>query len=256
MVSRTKLTVLVGSVVLLTALLALGLATVSAAPGVDLGIYKEALGRPGRTGVVIAGEELIYEIRVHNGGDTGATDVWVDDYLPPQVIYLGSNPEFCTWTGSNPLTCDLGDMAPYERRYFEVKVLVKPDAVADELDGTITMDNYAQVGSEDDDEDPSDNTFNHSIFVEDSADLSVIKMSKPDLSVEAGEYFTYTIIVENMGPSFARGVMLIDNIVSSGAFTIVGDPWMNRSGYCNPGPYPGYDGQVLGCWLQGLLEPK
>ncbi len=226
MISRTKVTVLVAGAVLLTALLALGLATVSAAPGPDLQIDKHVAGRPGRTGVVIAGEELIYEISVYNSGDA-ATDVVVSDTLPYEVIYLGSSPDVCTWDGFNPLTCYLGDMDPYEYREFEVKVLVAPWAVLFEWDGTLTMYNGAEVWSEEDDDDYSDNYVEHSIFVEDSADLTVVKMSKPDTYVRAGELFTYTIFVENLGPSVARFVGMRDNILSSGDFELV-DLFTNR----------------------------
>ncbi len=223
---RTKSTMLTGGALLLVLLVASSFALVSAAPGPDLSINKDALGRPGRTGVAIAGEELIYEIDVYNTGDAAA-NVVVSDTLPSQVIYLGSSPEVCTWDGFNPLTCDLGDMNPGEYREFEVKVLVDPTAVMLEWDGTITMDNYAVVGSNEDDDDPSDNTVNYSIFVEDSADLTVVKMSKPDTHVRAGELFTYTIFVENLGPSVARFVGMRDNILSSGDFQLV-DLYTNR----------------------------
>jgi uncharacterized repeat protein (TIGR01451 family) len=256
---RVKSTILAGGALLLVLLVASSFALVSAAPGVDLQISKRATGLPGITGVVIAGEELIYEIDVYNSGDTTATNVVVSDTLPYEVMYLGSSPDVCTWTGSNPLVCDLGDMDPYEDRSFEVKVLVAPWAVMFEWDGTITMDNYAVVGSDETDDDPTDNADNISIFVEDSADLSVIKMSKPDTQVRAGELFTYTIYVENLGPSVSRFVGMRDNLLSSGDFELV-DLYTNRDvlddmAFCEvEASEPGISNTILcGLWF---LEPK
>ena len=93
-----------------------------------------------QNGFVESGETLLYTITVANDGTVMLPDVVVSDTLPFQVLYLGSSPEVCTWDGSNPLTCDLGDMDPYEYREFQVKVLVAPWAVMYEADGTITMD--------------------------------------------------------------------------------------------------------------------
>jgi uncharacterized repeat protein (TIGR01451 family) len=223
---RVKSTMLAGGALLFVLLVASSFALVSAAPGPDLQIDKRATGLPYLTGVATAGEELIYEIEVYNSGDA-ATNVVVSDTLPSDVTYLGSSPDVCNWTGANPLTCYLGDMGPYEHQEFQVKVLVAPWEVYEEWDGTTTMDNYAVVGSDAADDDPSDNSVNHSIFVEDSADLTVTKMSKPDTYVEAGELFTYTIYVENLGPSIARFVAVRDNILSSGDFELV-DLYTNR----------------------------
>ena len=212
---RVKSTMLAGGALLFVLLVASSFALVSAAPGPDLWIEKRATGLPGIRGVAIAGEELIYEIRVHNSGDA-ATNVVVSDYLPLDVIYLGSSPDVCYSSDPSTLACDLGDMGPYDYREFQVKVLVAPWAVMWTGDGTITMENYAEVWSEEADDDPSDNTVSFPIFVEDSADLTVVKMSKPDTHVRAGELFTYTIFVENLGPSVARFVGMRDNILSSG----------------------------------------
>jgi uncharacterized repeat protein (TIGR01451 family) len=220
MVSRTKLVVLFGSVVLLTVLLALGLADVSAQSGVDLSISKWS--SPEAPGPVIAGEELFYHLRVYNSGLTAATNVLVTDTLPYGVSYI-DNTDDCSYNDVlHRLVCDLGTMERYEDREFDVKVRVDPWAVMETWDGTIVLDNSAVVGSSEEDDDPSDNTVTYSIFVQDSADLSVIKMSKPDTHVRAGQLFTYTIYVENLGPSVARFVGMRDELLSSGDFQIVG----------------------------------
>ncbi len=229
MIARTKLTVLVSSVVLLTALLALGLASVSAAPGVDLVISKSS--DPSAPGPVIAGEELFYHISVRNDGDTTATNVLVTDTLPYyyEALYVGDTGD-CYYDGYDELVCNLGTMEPGEQREFDVKMLVYPWLLVEWWSPTYVLENDVVVGSDEADDNPNDNTASHSIFVQDSADLSVMKMSKPDTEVQAGELFTYTIFVENLGPSFARFVGMRDELLSSGAFEIV-DYWTDRDEY-------------------------
>jgi uncharacterized repeat protein (TIGR01451 family) len=210
----TKLTVLIGSVLLLTALVALNIAAVSAAPGPDLVIDKWVPGPEDDVEVAIAGEELIYEISVRNQSADAAPEVSVTDYLPSQVTYIDDT-DACSLTDTDPdqLECYLGDMGAWEYRTFQVKVRVDPDAVADQDDGTIVINNEAIVESSETDDDDSNNIVTHSMFVEDSADLLVVKMSKPDTHVRAGEPFSYTIFVENLGPSWARNVSIRDEIV-------------------------------------------
>jgi uncharacterized repeat protein (TIGR01451 family) len=210
--STTKLTLLTGSVLLLTALVALSIAAVSAAPGPDLVIDKWVGDREHELEVAIAGQELIYEISVRNQGSDAAPNVLVADTLPSQVTYIDATAD-CTLTPPDELECNLGDLGTWENISFQVKVRVDPDAVADQADGTIVINNEATVDSDVADDDPSNNTVTHSMFVEDSADLLVIKMSKPDTQVRAGEPFSYTIFVENLGPSWARNVSIRDEIV-------------------------------------------
>jgi uncharacterized repeat protein (TIGR01451 family) len=231
-------------VMVLIALLALSATLVQANPGFS--ITKSAPSE------AIAGTEMFYYIGVQNDGITD-TNAYVTDTLPSGVMYIADTGG-CT-EDAGALTCPLGDLEPGAYRDFQIKVYVPADAVAGQPDGTVVVENTAYVSSTEEYAATSAET-----FVEDEADLTVIKMSKPDFHVLAGQPFTYTIIVENLGPSFARGVALIDNIVSSGAFTMVGEPWMNRPGDCWSGLYPGYDGEVLFCGLgvEGPepLEPK
>jgi uncharacterized repeat protein (TIGR01451 family) len=65
-------------------------------------------------------------------------------------------------------------------------------------------------------------------LVQEQADLSVIKIVKPDTTALAGEIINYTIIVKNLGPSLARAVNFTDEIRSSGTFTVVS---INAPGY-------------------------
>jgi uncharacterized repeat protein (TIGR01451 family) len=181
----------------LIALLALSATLVQADPGLSIQKYAPD--------VAIAGTEMFYYIYVSNDGITD-TNAYVTDTLPAEVVYIADTGG-CTEAGG-VLTCPLGDLEAGAYRDFEVKVRVAPEAVAGEDDGTIVIANTASVSSTEEYAETSAET-----FVEDEADLTVIKMSKPDTQVRAGEPFVYTIFVENLGPSFARNVAIRDEIV-------------------------------------------
>jgi uncharacterized repeat protein (TIGR01451 family) len=228
----------------------------------DLTIEKfpsTAGGQPDN-GPVMAGEEMFWTVRGQNNGVDTAHGVRVYDYLPQEFVFLGAEPY---WERMDPQPgeppnmlpggtwywFDLGDIPPggYE---FHIKTLVSPDAIADKDTGTLTMNNYARVESVDIEPDPSNNeVWSSPVFIEDLADLKVTKMSKPDTQVQAGEPFTYTIFVDNLGPSFARYVWVQDKILSSGDFSL--DSFVsNRDVYCE------VTGAGFDCQLLGPLEPQ
>jgi uncharacterized repeat protein (TIGR01451 family) len=192
----------------------------------DLAITKVGIPNP-----VIAGEELIYEIVVTNYGfdfDDGAisaTNVTVTDTLPLEVTYL-DNTDSCTFSpGSGPggedqLFCDLGDIPLGDSRSFEIKVGVPADAVRTQPDGTIVITNTATVASDQPDSDEANNTVVERTFVEDLADLRLSKFVEPEGTVLAGHTFTYTIFVDNLGPSAARQVVITDTLLSSSKVTV------------------------------------
>jgi uncharacterized repeat protein (TIGR01451 family)/CSLREA domain-containing protein len=219
--------------------------TLVRAPIVDLAIEKTDSPDP-----VMAGQELFYEIVVSNGGQATATGVTVTDTLPVDVEYI-DNTDNCTGPdSSNRLICSLPDLAGGDSYSFEIKTRVDPDTVVGEPDATLVISNTAQVGGQEIENDPGDNTVTQSTFVEELADLSVLKMSKPDDQVQAGGTFTYTIFVDNVGPSHARNVTLHDVMVSSNTFTILNvieDP--DRSDNCS------IDGNTVDCELEDPLEP-
>jgi uncharacterized repeat protein (TIGR01451 family)/CSLREA domain-containing protein len=219
--------------------------TLVRAPIVDLVIDKTDSPDP-----VMAGQELFYQVSVSNVGQATATGVVVSDTLPAEVKYI-DNTDSCTGPDtSNTLVCSLGDLAGGDSRSFEIKTRVSPDAVVGEPDATLVISNSVQVGSEEIENNPADNSATQSTFVEELADLAVIKMSKPDEVVQAGEVFTYTIFVDNLGPSYARNVTLHDEMVSSDTFDIVqvlDDP--GRSDSCS------INGDAVDCQLDDPLEP-
>ncbi len=197
-------------------------------PEIDLAITKTARPDP-----AIAGEPLIYEITVTNLGTGRARNVIVTDTLPLEVEFITDTlpnyvtdtlPSGCTFSaGSGPsgedqLFCGLGDILGGESVVFQIEVDVDSNALAN---GTLALVNKAEVTAEPPDRNLRNNTFLLETVLRDLADLRVVKVSKPDTSVRAGEIFTYTIFVDNLGPSHARNVVLTDTILSSGAFTLL-----------------------------------
>jgi uncharacterized repeat protein (TIGR01451 family) len=184
----------------------------------DLAIYKTAYPN-----VVMAGEELFYNITVVNentivGGVT-AYNVVVTDTLPDGVIYI-SDTGGLVHVGGTTYSCSLGDIAPGDSRSFTIKVWVYPDYVISHGNAitntaTVTSDTRAWES------DLRDNVATVTSYVQDEADLKVMKFCKPDTRVLAGELINYTIIVDNLGPSNARNVTIKDTILSSGTFTLV-----------------------------------
>ena len=66
----------------------------------------------------------------------------------------------------------------------------------------------------------TDNQATATTIVNEEADLRLSKECKPDQPLLVGGTATCTIVVENLGPSTARNVEVIDKHVSNGTFTI------------------------------------
>jgi len=228
----------------------------------DLAIAKAAIPDPVR-----AGRELIYRLTVLNRGPETASGVTVVDDLPLDLQFIevtgqGLNQFSCNTSfgtgpnGEDQLTCLLDDLAVGATRTFEIKMRVPADYVADEEDGTDVIENRAVVDGYADDPDRANNTATTRTLVEEWADLTILKLSKPDDAVRAGEEFEYTIFVENLGPSAARGVKIRDNILASRRFDVedvIEDP--NRDDECSPLSSNNVPAEEIVCELNEPLEP-
>lgn len=147
------------------------------------------------------GTQLTYTIAVTNDGPSVAQNVVVTDTLPAEVTFV--NTVGCAEDPAGVPTCTLGNMNVGQTISYQVVVNVNNDAV-----GTIT--NTATVGSITPDPDPVDNTTDEDTDVE-SADLSISKIDDAD-PVIAGDVLTYTIRVDNAGPSDAENVVVTDTL--------------------------------------------
>ena len=148
----------------------------------------------------MAGEELVYTINVTNYGPDLATNVVVTDTLPLGVVY-NLNTDSCTLNvgtgpgGEDQLVCDLGDIAAGDNVSFDVHVTVDSDLVSG---ASATITNTAEVASDQEDPDLSNNTVTLVTIVDELADVRVIKECKPDRPAAAGDEAICTIWVENL----------------------------------------------------------
>jgi len=179
----------------------------------DLAIEKSANPDP-----VLAGNGLFYNITVTNNGPIGAPDVEVVDTLPSGVDYM-TDTDSCVEGPVGTLTCDLGDIANGDSVSFTIRVAVDADLAA-AAGGPTTITNTATVSYDRPDLDDTNNEASVTTIVEESADLKVTKLCKPDGPLLAGETAICEIFVDNLGVSDARNVQLNDTHVANGAFTI------------------------------------
>jgi uncharacterized repeat protein (TIGR01451 family) len=234
-------------------------------PEVNLKITKTASPSP-----AIAGDPLFYEITVLNQGSGRANAVVVDDTLPAAVRYVTADAPPTTDGMGGPLVdpacsvavagppqqihCELGSLGGGESKTFHIQVEIDEMAVANGLE---SLTNVAVADSFNVDSFDPDNATEQVSFLDDLADLSVVKVSKPDHSVRAGEVFTYTVIVENTGPSAAREVALDDTLLSNGNFTllsILDDPARANDSCSVVTAPPPQSGRIIRCLLGEPLE--
>jgi uncharacterized repeat protein (TIGR01451 family) len=100
---------------------------------------------------------------------------------------------------------------PGETVQFELTVRLAPQAWG-------LLENQANVSTSTLDYNAANDLAVASTYVESVADLVIFKTSQPLDKVMAGEQLTYTIIVDNLGPSAAWDVVITDTMVTSGFF--------------------------------------
>ncbi|MDX1687631.1 MAG: CARDB domain-containing protein [Candidatus Promineifilaceae bacterium] len=191
-----------------------------------------------------AGEELTYEITVTNNGPAYAADAVITDTLPPGVTYVLDTLN----CGASLAGCTVGNLAPGASHTFNIVAEVDADATPG-----ATLTNEVEVSSATPDPDTGNNTAAAGVSVEAIADLRVLKFGKPDGQVRAGESLTYTVLVDNFGPSFAHDVVLTDLLQSDGSFDLVAVS-SDRSASCTPTSGSFNESLTISCSLSAPLE--
>jgi len=163
-------------------------------------------------GTVIAGEWVTYTIEVTNAGPSDASGVLVTDTVPASVTVVSANPAPSSQVGRE-LVWDLGTV-PSGQHGTLVVVL----EVGSEVVGTIT--NVVTATSGTTDSAPGNNEWAESTEVVREADLALSKVDSAD-PIVAGQAVTYTVVVTNVGPSDAYGVMVTDTLPTSVTVTSV-----------------------------------
>jgi uncharacterized repeat protein (TIGR01451 family) len=120
-------------------------------PRINMRIIKSASPNP-----ATVGGDLTYTLKVTNLGPNQANDVHVTDSLPSETTFVSVSTDKGTCTGTNAISCSLGQVAVGE--IITITIVVKPTQA-----GTIT--NTAVVAGHESEVDPSDNTSSATVVV-------------------------------------------------------------------------------------------
>ena len=179
----------------------------------DLSITKTDSPDP-----VVAGTNLTFSITVTNNGPSAASNVVASDLLPTTlsvVSVTGSGGASCNAgiPGSVPTSCAFGVLANGDVRTMTVVALVNAGLAA----GSVITNN-AGVSSATADNNNSNNLATTTTLVTASADLRITKADSPD-PVFAGANLSYVLTVTNLGPSWARDVVVVDTLPATVSFS-------------------------------------
>ncbi len=170
------------------------------APAADLAVAKKI-----NTSPVIAGKSISYTITASNKGPANATGVTVVDQLPSGLANaVGTvNGQPCTVAGAS-MSCAVGNLA----NQASVDIAVTADVPAATDPGAL-LSNTVRISGNETDPVSANNVAAANATVATSADLAITKEFTPVIPV-AGEAVTYTLKVNNAGPSDARNVTVVD----------------------------------------------
>jgi len=193
-------------------------ATTTVATSADLSVTKTDSPDP-----VTAGNNLTYTITVDNAGPSNAASVSLSDTLPASTTFVSiSSPG--GWSCTTPavgatgtVTCTMASFAAGSA-VFTLTVNVDPSTAS----GTVITNN-ATVSSTTSDPNTGNETGTATTTVDTSADLSVSKVDTPD-PVSPAANLTYTITVNNAGPSNAFTVSLSDTLPTGTTFVSLAPP--------------------------------
>ncbi|MBX2997504.1 MAG: DUF11 domain-containing protein [Caldilineaceae bacterium] len=158
----------------------------------------------------VSGQDSItFTLTITNNGPSLAPAVVITDVLPASLLPLQITPPAGVTCGplANTFTCSLGNMAPGASRTITVRAAVRSSAT-----GSIV--NAATVASAI----TAAQTVNSAAVITiQRADLSVTKDAIiADLNsnglIDVGERLTYTVVVNNLGPSNASAIVISDVI--------------------------------------------
>lgn len=165
----------------------------------DISVVKTASPVP-----AVMGSLLTYTVTVENVGPSTSENVVLTDDIPAELdnveYSVDGGGTFFPWSGS--LT--LGALPAGESRVILIRGVLAPTSAGE-------ISNAAVVISDTPDPDPDNNTFTAVTPIEPSADLSVVKTASPS-PVFAGGVITYTLLIENAGPSTAVNTNLVDQL--------------------------------------------
>jgi len=157
------------------------------------------------------GEQVVYTLDVANAGPIDDTNVTVTDTLPAGVSYVSDTCGGSYDSGTGVWTWSIGTLAANGNATCDLTVTVTTG-----VPGTIS--NTATVTGTETDPDPGNNTSTAAFDVVALADLAITKTgSTPSANPE--DVVTFTLAVNNAGPSDATGITVTDVIPSGMSYT-------------------------------------
>jgi uncharacterized repeat protein (TIGR01451 family) len=189
--------------------------------------------------VIYAGQQWICDITVNNPGRLALADFTITDTLRSGVTFvahtaatdanIGGAPAACAplpAVGPGQVSCTGLDVAAFSSTSFQLAFTTNPNFVSLAPTGELPIVNRACIIDVDGligvvlDPNLANNCDTETDIVKDLADLRITKFVEPFGTVRAGQIFTYTIYVDNLGPSAARRAVISDTLLSSGNVSI------------------------------------
>ncbi len=207
--------------------------TTNVTPVVDLRVKKQAAPDP-----VNAGGPLTYTLTVINDGPSTATDVVIEDLLPAKASFISVDTGTCATAPAagdlgGPLICQIPSLA---KGQSVLKYRIRPtiDAVGEDLVNTVKV---STATTESNTNNNTDSTTTPVIAPE--LDILVNKNDTPD-PVDLGELVTYTIRIDNTGPSAGSNLSMVDvfpvnsdaNAAPTAVFSYQGGLTVSHDGVC------------------------
>jgi len=169
-----------------------------------------------------AGTSGVCSMFVTNDGPSAARSVTLTDvHVSDGAFNLTTSSPGCAVGPADTVSCALGTIQPGATVRVDVNVSSNDD---------VDVNDVARVASATPDPAPANNQSTSGLSFDASADLSIVKTGPA--SATAGTQFTYTLTVDNAGPSTAKGVVASDELpddvdfvsalASVGTFTAVG----------------------------------
>ncbi len=178
----------------------------------DLSVIKDD-----NTTTVDAGGQISYSLDYANNGPSTATGVTIVDTLPADGTFdAGSSSAACS-AGGATVTCTIGTLAPSATGSVTIVVDVDPGLAQD-----TSLLNTATISGNENDPVPTNDTSQVTTDVNRTVQLNVEKSDLAD-PVVAGTNVTYTLRLENLGPSIETNAVLTDPLPAGLTFVSVAD---------------------------------